>query len=207
MSYTAPWRQQLQPGSFRGIAFSVKSAQTQVGRRVAIHEYPQRDDAFPEDLGLKADAFTVEAIIVGPNYIKARDALIAALKQRGPGKLVHPYYGERTVTLASPARISETPDEGGVARFSLDFVVAGENTEPSARQDTQGAVESSANAANDAIGKCFADEYSLDGVPDFVEGSALDLARQAMTALENARRSLVPDLSVLSDYVAAASSL
>ena len=207
MSYIAPWRQQLQPGSFRGVAFSVKSAQTQVGRRVAIHEYPQRDDAFPEDLGLKADAFTVEAIIVGPNYIKARDALIAALKQRGPGKLVHPYYGERTVTLASPARISETPDEGGVARFSLDFVVAGENTEPSARQDTQGAVESSADTANAAIAKCFADEYSLDGVPDFVEGSALDLAKQAMTALENARRSLVPDLSILSDYVAAASSV
>lgn len=205
--YVAPWRKQLRPGSFRGVPFSVKSAQTQVGRRVAIHEYPQRDDAYPEDLGLKADAFTVEAIVIGPDYLKARDALIVALKKRGPGVLVHPYYGQRTVTLVSPARISETTEEGGLARFSLDFIEAGENTEPSARQDTQAGVESAADQASEAIAGDFASDYTLDGVPDFVEASALDQARAAMTALEAARRLLVPDLTVLSDYMAAANSV
>lgn len=205
--YVAPWRKQLKPGSFRGVPFGVKSAQTQVGRRVAIHEYPQRDEAFPEDLGLKADAFTVEAIIVGPDYFKARDALIDALKQRGPGTLIHPYYGERTVTLASPARISESPEDGGVARFSLDFIVAGENVEPSARQDTQAAVESAADAANEAIASDFASEFSVDGLPDFGVSAALDMAKGAMESLEAARRSLVPDLSVLSDVMAAANGV
>lgn len=202
--YMAPWRRQLRPGSFRGVAFFVKSAQTQVGRRVAIHEYPQRDDAFPEDLGLKADAFTIDALVVGPDYIKARDALIGALKARGPGVLIHPYYGQRTVTLANPARISESPEDGGVARFSLDFIVAGENAEPSARQDTQAGVESAADRAASACADEFSRDYSLAGVPDFVEASALDMARNAMASLENARRSLVPDLTVLSDYMAAA---
>lgn len=205
--YIAPWRKQLEPGSFRNVPFRVKSAQTQVGRRVQIHEYAQRDDAFPEDLGLKADAFTIEAIVIGPDYFKARDALIAALKQRGPGQLVHPYYGRRTVTLASPARISETPDEGGTARFSLDFIEAGENTEPSARQDTQSAVEAAADEANEAIAEGFAEEFSLEDVPEFIEASALELARDAMKALESARRMLVPDLSILSDYMAAASGV
>lgn len=207
IKYVAPWRKQLRPGSFRGVPFSVKSAQTQVGRRVAIHEYPQRDDAYPEDLGLKADAFTVEAIVIGPDYLKARDALIAALKKRGPGVLVHPYYGQRTVTLVSPARISETTEEGGLARFSLDFIVAGENTEPSARQDTQAGVESAADQASQAIAEDFANDYTLDGVPDFVEASALDQAKAAMASLESARRTLVPDLTVLSDYMAAANSV
>ena len=205
--YIAPWRKQLQPGSFRGVPFGVKSASTQVGRRVSIHEYPQRDDAYPEDLGQKADAFTVEAVIVGTDYIKARDALIGALKQRGPGTLVHPYYGQRTVILASPARISESPDEGGLARFSLDFIEAGENTEPSARQDTLSAVESAADSALEKIAEDFAREYGLDGVPEFVEKSALELGNEAMLALESARRALVPDLTILSDYMAAANSV
>lgn len=205
--YIAPWRKRLLPGSFRGVAFAVKNVQTQVGRRVVIHEYPQRDDPYPEDLGLKADAFTIEAIIVGADYIKARDALIVALKQRGPGLLVHPYYGQRIVTLSSPARISETPDEGGVARFSLDFIEAGDNAEPSARQDTQDAVESAADDANAAIADDFSEEFSLDGAPDFVEASALDLAKDAMAGLESARRSLVPDLTILSDYMAAANGV
>jgi len=205
--YIAPWRKQLRPGSFRGVSFSVKGAQTQVGRRVVAHEYPQRDDVFPEDMGLKADAFTIEAIVIGPDYITARDALIEALKTRGPGVLIHPYYGQRTVTLANPARISETPEDGGLARFSLDFIEAGENTEPSARQDTQAGVEDAADAANEAIADDFAGEYSLDGAPDFVEASALDLAKDAMAGLESARRALVPDLTVLSDYMAAASGV
>ena len=205
--YIAPWRKQLQPGSFRGVPFGVKSAQTQVGRRVEIHEYPQRDDAYPEDLGQKADAFTVEAVIVGPDYFKARDALIAALKQRGPGTLVHPYYGKRTVTLASPARISESPDEGGVARFSLDFIEAGDNVEPSARQDTQSAVESAADSALERIAEEFASEYGLAGFPDFVESEAMQVARKAMQALESARRMLVPDQSIITDFMAAANGV
>lgn len=205
--YIAPWRKQLVAASFRNVPFYVKTAQTQVGRRVVIHEYPQRDKAYPEDLGLKADAFTIEALVIGPDYFKARDALIAALKQRGPGQLKHPYYGQRVVTLASPARISESTEDGGVARFSLDFVVAGENAEPSARQDTRHAVEASADAANEAIAEDYAGTFTLDGAPAYVENAALELARDAVKALENARRALVPDLTILSDYMAAATSV
>ncbi|MBS1247429.1 MAG: circulation-like protein, partial [Proteobacteria bacterium] len=206
-TYIAPWRKQLIKGSFRNVPFFVKSAQTQVGRRVAIHEYPQRDTAYPEDLGLKADAFTVEAIIIGPDYITARDKLIAALKERGPGQLKHPYYGERTVTLSSPARISESPEEGGLARFSLDFVEAGENAEPSQREDTQDAVEKSADAANTAIAEDFTTDYTLEDAPEFVEASALELVRDAMKKLEAARRNIVPDISILADYTATVSGV
>jgi len=207
MTYIAPWRKQLQPAKFRDVPFFVKSANTQVGRRVELHEYPQRDEAFPEDLGLKADAFTIEAIIIGPDYRTSRDKLIVALKKAGAGELVHPYYGRRTVTLVSPARIVESPDEGGMARFSLDFVEAGENEQPSARVDTQSVVEERADDATSACADEFAETYSLDGSPEFVETSALDTARDMMSALESARRSLVPDLSVLSDYMAAASGV
>lgn len=133
-----------------------------------------------------------------------RDALIDALKQPGPGLLIHPYYGQRVVTLVSPARISETPAEGGVARFSLDFVEAGDNVEPYARDDTQDAVESAADEATLTVADDFSGQFSLDGVPDFVELSALDSAKSVMAGLEAARRALVPDLSVLSDFVAAA---
>lgn len=205
--YLAPWRKQLRPGSFRDVPFFVKSAQTQVGRRVAIHEYPQRDEAYPEDLGLKADAFTVDVLVIGPDYFKARDALIEALKKAGPGVLVHPYYGTRTVTLANPARISETIDEGGLARFSLDFVEAGDRIEPSDRPDTQASVESAADNALSAISADFANGFSLDGLPDFGAAAALDMAKGVMASLESAKNALVPDIGVLSDYMAAASGV
>ena len=207
MIYQSPWKKQLSPASFRGVPFSVKSVQTSVGRRVVVHKYPQRKGSYPEDMGPEDDAFTIEAFIVGPDYFKARDALIGALKQPGAGLLVHPYYGRKTVTLVAPARISERTDEGGIARFSLDFVEAGENTEPTARPDTRGAVDRCANAANDSAITDFAAQFSVANVAGFVESSAMDMAREAMSTLDMARRSLVPDVSILSDYLAAANGV
>jgi prophage DNA circulation protein len=202
MTYQTPWRLQLQPGKFREAHFFTKSVQTQVGRRVALHEYPQRDTLYPEDLGLKADQFTIEALIIGPDYFIARDALIAALKQPGPGTLIHPYYGQRTVVLASPARISESSGEGGLARFSLDFVDAGANTEPSSRQDTRGAVEIAADDALLAVAADFCETFDVAGLPDFAYACALDLAGDLLKALSAARRALAPDMSALADYQA-----
>ena len=202
--YIAPWRKSLLPASFRNVPFSVKSAQTTVGRRVSLHEYPQRDKGWPEDLGQKDDAFTIEAIVIGPDYMKGRDKLIAALKQRGAGELVHPYYGRKTVTLVSPARISETPDEGGMARFSLDFVEAGENIEPSSRPDTQAVVDAKADAANTAVANDFAKKHNLNKQPNFVEAGALDIAKNISGKIDSIRKALVPNLSVLSSITAAA---
>lgn len=197
------WRKQLQPASFRGVAFHVKGADSEVGRRTVLHEYPQRDEPFSEDMGRKARGFKVEAIVIGPDYFKARDALIEALEAKGSGVLVHPYYGRRTVALASPARISESPDEGGMARFSLDFVEAGENVQPSARPDTQSLVESAVGDARSSIAEDFASLFSVEGMPEFVELSALDVANDVMASLDSVRRGMIPDLSIVSDYVSA----
>lgn len=202
------WRKELQPASFRGKPFSVKRADSQVGRRTVVHTYPQRDKAFTEDMGAVARAFTVEAIVIGPDYMKARDALIEALNQPGPGQLVHPYYGRVMVALTSPARISESYEFGGSARFSLDFVEDdGENVQPSARADTPSLVEASADNAFEAIAEDFADSFSLDGLPDFVEMGALDIANDIMGALDSLRGGLVPDLSILSEYLDAANGV
>lgn len=200
----AAWRQQLQPASFRGVPFHVKGADSEVGRRTVLHEYPQRDQPYTEDLGRKARSFRVEAIVVGPDYFKARDALIEALETPGPGVLVHPLYGRRTVALQGPARIAESFDEGGLARISLDFVEAGDNVQPSARPDTQSLVETAAAGASSAAASDFADVFSVDGMPEFVEAHALDVARDVMSALDGVRRGMIPDLAVAADYVAAA---
>jgi prophage DNA circulation protein len=205
MSCLAPWRQQLRAARFRNAEFYVKSAETQAGRRVALHEYPKRDEAWPEDMGQKADQFRIEALVIGPEYFKARDTLINALKQRGPGTLIHPYYGSRTVTLQSPARISESPEQGGMARFSLDFVEAGENVEPLARADTQGALWRAADDARTAVSGDFAARFSVSGTPAFVETAAAERARAVMGCLSTLSRGLASGGAALSDQAAAVS--
>lgn len=198
------WREQLQRASFRGVPFFVDSTSSQIGRRTVLHEYPQRDEPYPEDLGRKAREFTIEAIIIGDDYFKARDALEAALEKPGPGTLVHPYRGRMEVSLSQPVRISESPREGGMARFSLTFVEAGSNVQPNARADTRTLVDQSAAKAADTVAADFAKTFSVDNLPEFVESSALDVARNVTAALDAVRTGMIPDLTIIAEYSAAA---
>ncbi len=114
------WRDQMAPATFRGVPFHVEVAERAGGRRTVLHEYPLRDQPFVEDMGLRARLFPVEAYVLGDDYLVLRDNLLAALETAGPGELVHPYYGTRRVICVS-FRVRESRDDGGMARFAIDF--------------------------------------------------------------------------------------
>ena len=195
------WRDRYQKASFRGVEFGVRRSDAQVGRRTALHEYPQRDEPWPEDMGRAARRFTVEGLVVGTDYDQVRDRLIEALEMKGPGLLIHPFFGRRTVSLAGPVRISEAPsDQGGMATFSLDFVEAGGQAQPGARADTAGALGAAAAEVKALARADFAKRFVAAGQPDFVRASAAQGVRDAMAALQNARRGLLADAAILSDF-------
>lgn len=94
------WKDNLRPASFRGVPFQVDDDEGTFGRRVQVHEYPNRDKPYTEDLGRATRRFTINAYLVGNDFFEARDRLIVAIDTPGPGTLVHPYYGEVAVLLA-----------------------------------------------------------------------------------------------------------
>jgi len=121
--------------SFRGALFYIASHETSVGRRNVTHQYPLQDKAYVEDLGLDVDEFSITGYIVqsesnGYDYFTERDTLIKALKKEGSGILIHPFLGEKKVSLVGKAGISESFAEGGIARFSMTFVLADESKAP-----------------------------------------------------------------------------
>lgn len=115
------WREQIRtPATFRGVPFHLAAAERSGGRRTVTHEYPLRDEPFLEDMGRRARAFPVEGYVVGEGYLTERDALIEALEAAGPGEFVHPYHGPLQV-VCTDFRVRESTDEGGMARFSIEF--------------------------------------------------------------------------------------
>ncbi len=133
------WREQLREASFRGVKFYVDGAETEVGRRTVLHEYPFKDIPWNEDLGKATRHYTVTAYVVQSldnsyDYFVERDKLIAALEEKDAGTLIHPYLGELQVVLAERASIEETSADGGIARFRMPFRDAGDNTSVQATQ-------------------------------------------------------------------------
>lgn len=175
---------QLLPASLRGVPFHVVGAEGEFGRRTQVHEYPQRDKPYAEDLGRATRGIRVEALLVGLDYIDQANAFIAAVEAPGPATLVHPWLGTMQVSLRNPARVRF--DSGlGQAVVSLDLVEAGELTFPSATISSQAQSQTAADELAAAAGDGFADVFSTDSLPAFVSDMAASQFDSALGALQS----------------------
>lgn len=115
------WRDRKQAASFRGVPFLVDNDSVPVGRRTQLHEFPQRDQPFVEDLGRRTRQYKFTGFVAGDDFMAQRDRLLTALDKPGPGELVHPWFGRLTVT-AGECELSHARNELGMARFDLVFI-------------------------------------------------------------------------------------
>jgi len=120
---------------FREAPFFVSDVDTGIGRRNVLHQYPNRDNAYLEDLGMDADEFVINGYVIqryetDRDYFAERDNLIKALKSSGTGTLIHPFLGELKVGVLGKVRVVEDFSKGGMARFTMTFVKSGLNEVP-----------------------------------------------------------------------------
>lgn len=200
------WRDNLRPGSFRGVRFLIQTGEKEGGRRGELHEFPERDTPWFEDLGRRARRWTVEAVVLGADYMTARDALEAACEAAGAGTLVHPFLGELTVVCVSH-RVRESTAEGGAAFFSLEFAEAGQPVSNSSQADTAGQASSAADDAEAAAPARFAARFDTSGMPAFVEQSAAAGVRSLAEATAQAASFLGGSGQALRAYEAGLAAL
>lgn len=91
----------LQHASFRFVPFKVLAESTTTGRKIAIHDYPFQDGIQAEDLGARARLYRFTGYLIGPAGPILEKLLLRAAEQPGPGLLVHPMIGARTVVCLS----------------------------------------------------------------------------------------------------------
>lgn len=195
-----PWKDKLQPATFRGVAFEVEGDDMEAGRRTQVHEYPQRDKPYAEDLGRATRRITLTAFVVGPEYMAARDKLLGAIEEKGPGTLVHPWYGSLQVSVES-CRVRHHRQDGGYCSFDLAFVEAGELTFPTASSSTGGQVRMAAEDLSAASLDSFAGIFDTAGLPDFVAEAAQGELVSVLGGLQDGLRFVSPDIGGLAGAV------
>ena len=168
---SAYYKDSLRPASFRGINFQVSDTDFGAGRRVQVHEYPQRNLPWVEDLGGATRAISFEGFLIGSDYIAQANRLLAALESVGPGTLMHPWLGSMQVCLVQPARVRF--DAGlGMATVSMSFVEVGDLSFPNPTQSTQAVSRLTADALAQAAISDFAKRFSVSGFQSFVSTAA-----------------------------------
>lgn len=178
------WKSRIRKASFRGVAFGVADAGLEAGRRAVVHEFPQRDLPYVEDMGAAPARFTLQAFVLGAAYLEQRDQLEAALKKPGPGTLVHPWYGELEVAQFAPYRVRHSAQDGGMAVFELSFCLQNAPSSPSAslNQALRGILR--ADLAGTLSCESFDGLIKLAGEAEYVVSQTWELVEGAVTTVQ-----------------------
>ncbi len=97
-------------GSFNGIRFHVFESASEYsaglsqivdngGRRKVKYAFPYRDGQTTDDLGRKAETFSMNIVLHGHNYLIGLRQLMNEFNKPTPGDLLHPVRGKMTVAI------------------------------------------------------------------------------------------------------------
>lgn len=122
------WRTTLRKASYRGAPFFVDTDKLSTGRRLVVHEFPNSDQPYVEDLGRDANKFSVTAYVLGDDSDSSAKRLLTACEARGAAALVLPL--ERYAAHCEKAERSFHKDKMGYIALELSFVREGVGSAP-----------------------------------------------------------------------------
>lgn len=171
----------LRKASYNGVNFEVSNSNLKFGRRVVVHEYPQQDVPYGEDLGKATRIITMSAFIVGADYASRSKKLIEALEKpvTEPGTLVHPWLGSLKVYLSEKPQITWNLAQRLVT-FNLTFVEAGQLNKPKAGTSWGDKLRAKVDSfMNEALGNFDISMSDIDNltnnIADVIDGSVSDV--------------------------------
>jgi prophage DNA circulation protein len=188
----ATWQQQLRKASFRGVPFEVQAHTTEGGRRVVVHEFPQQDTPYVEDMGKQGRKFALECWVIGDDFSDQRNAILKALEATGPGKLVHPWLGEMQVQVTGFS-LSEEPTKGRKVEFRVSFSETGLQVSPSTTVSSTTSALAACDNLNAAAVDNFANDFDVVG-PSYILSSVMSAVSDFSDAISTAA-GLVNDVS------------
>lgn len=188
-----PWaRRRRERVTFRGVEGEMIVSRRTGGHRLTVHEYLGLDEPYGEDHGLRAARFNVEWVVTGDNYDRDLASLLAALKQRGRGRLSL-WFGDPIWVLVDSWDIVERATGAGLARVTIDFVEAGVPRYPETGLGGQSLLASGISRLEASAAAAF--PTATDGLAEVTSlGSAmgdraLDLSDSLTSSMEDIDRS------------------
>lgn len=209
----------LMKASFRGVEFECLYTRDTLARDTVSYAFPYHDGATVEDQGLKALNFRLSALLFGHDWKQQLKALLTALKDGGPGELIHPVYGSIPRAQFLEAGVEKRVEPLDAVTVELVFIEFGEEqalfSTASGEQATD-SISTTGDSLLDKAASAFKDAMDLlhdvqDGAErinnivaegEYLLQSTLDEVRGAGASLSNlldTPTALVSDLNSILD--------
>jgi prophage DNA circulation protein len=218
------FKEKLLQASFKGVNFFVNNHSSEFGYRFFSHALPFKNEFENQELGKKQRSYNVTGYVVGDDYFKLRDDLIAKVEEGGIGELVHPYLGRLSVICPSIV-VAESSEKGRFCALNFQFIesskplpiapkidkaavvnAAANKTKLDTLNDFQKAYNFITNSVKEISGKIREAQESLKEVMDTVRdvenlaGSIAQIATDFTYLVKNAR-GVIDRIAAFPDFV------
>jgi len=183
------YKDELREASFRGFNFFVDGSQVAGGRRAIQHQFPNRETPYTEDLGRQAKSYQIEGHIIGTDYLQAKKRLFEVFEKKGPGELIHPFYGSLMVQVGA-LNVSESMRQGAIATFSVTCLELGDAKFPKGKNDKGAILSEKKTKALASIKDDFDKNFSIASMPGFAIQSARDLVAKVQETFDSVTKPL-----------------
>jgi prophage DNA circulation protein len=189
----------------RASFYARKAGIPELGRRTVVHEYPNSDNRYVEDLGKIAGKFTLEIEIqetTASAYKRSRNALMTTLEQQGIGTLIHPTLGKKEVVPIPSSMTEDFINDNGIVAFSITFLESTLNIFPTSTEGSKGFLAT-------LYDKTFGDSESVFGQALNYYDQGIELWNQGRDYLQDTTDTIndvVSTLNGVADEVAAFSA-
>jgi prophage DNA circulation protein len=154
--------------SYKGVKFICEETDSEFGNRLAVHQYPQHNTPYVENMGRKGRVFNLRAYVIGDDWELQRDSLIRACESQKSGQLVHPDLGTFIVACETCRVIESKVNSQRRADFEITFYETGKN--PLKSVPTPRIYDSNDEAPYIymSIGDIFTRVFAIKGMADFL---------------------------------------
>jgi hypothetical protein len=192
------------PASFNGVPFLMDGDNLESGKMTHKHQYPNKAYSFTEELGQRLRTFSIKALVAGDDYELNRDALIGALRIKGTGILIHPFYGMCTVTCTGFS-VSHEFRELGIARFDINFDESLLGIFPVSIGSTLSEIGGLVNSSINGLNANTATNYSMNS-PLNIQNATTKCELLSTTLNTNVSASTSVNTSALNDFSVASTN-
>jgi prophage DNA circulation protein len=190
------WLQTLWAASYKGFPFYFERNEIEGGLDIVVHEFPNSDVNFNEDVGESARYYSGTAYVTGDTADSQAVNFIAALVSHGPGLLVLPTDGPITVRAMRPFKRIVEKDRLGYIAFEVRFVREGAATALVSVPYLGQLATTAAAALGDAIVAAAPAMLTIADQPEYVAAAAADEIAAAAAAIDVVRTTYPVDASV-----------
>jgi prophage DNA circulation protein len=160
-------------GSFLGFPFKIARERGEGGRRGPVHEYPDRDEPYFEDLGRRARRWELNVYFVGPSADLQADLWDKLLWKGQVGALMLPRLRRERVK-AQTWSYDRDAGKGNWVSCQVAFIEAGQNQFPAPTTSWPHALLEAALDARTAFANALGDALSLVGLDGTLSQEALE---------------------------------